>query len=61
MSWHFDGHPLEPSRYESLMYHGDYNTTVHELTIARAGAREVGTYRCVTPFGTAEITVDMFG
>ncbi|XP_042205115.1 obscurin-like [Homarus americanus] len=58
--WHFEDEVLDPSFYETRMYRLDYNMTVHELTIPRAGEQNAGKYQCVTPYGSASKTVNLF-
>ncbi|KAK8735707.1 hypothetical protein OTU49_005276, partial [Cherax quadricarinatus] len=60
VSWKFQDELLDPSQYESRMSHSDYNVTVHELIIARAGEAHAGTYECVTPYGSAAVSADMY-
>lgn len=51
---------MDPSVYESLTYAGDHNTTIHQLTLSRASARNIGTYQCITAYGSKEIAVEMY-
>lgn len=52
---------INPNAYESLTYPGEHNMTVHQLVLTRASARNIGTYQCITPFGAAQIYVEMYG
>lgn len=60
ISWTFEGAVMDPSSYESLTYPGDHNTTIHQLSLSRASARNIGTYQCITPYGSKETAVEMY-
>lgn len=60
VNWTFEGAVMDPSSYESLTYPGEHNTTIHQLSLSRASARNIGTYQCITPFGSKQIAVEMY-
>ncbi|KAK8404553.1 hypothetical protein O3P69_007661 [Scylla paramamosain] len=60
ITWTFEGAVINPNAYESLTYPGEHNTTVHQLVLTHASARNIGTYQCITPFGSAQIYVEMY-
>ncbi|XP_068204997.1 uncharacterized protein [Palaemon carinicauda] len=58
--WLYEGAELDPNYFQFREYQTDYNVTVHELAIPNADQENEGTYDCITPYGTASISVNMF-
>ncbi|XP_066990053.1 uncharacterized protein [Macrobrachium rosenbergii] len=58
--WQYEGAELDPNFFQVKEYQTEYNVTVHELSVPKANEDNSGTYECITPYGTASISVNMF-